>query len=126
MELDNPRKRCRDELDLQNPNGYPVAKKARQSDMDASTRDSTPSLSESTPSTPASIDVDMDVTPQQYHNHQQQAPEPKPQSRSGGGTIISGWNQFRREQYLRQGYPLAWMQSSSQVCMRVMIPRQPC
>ncbi|KAL2181189.1 uncharacterized protein P884DRAFT_265665 [Thermothelomyces heterothallicus CBS 202.75] len=110
MEIGNPRKRCRDEPELQILNGYPVAKKARQSDTDASTRDSTPGLSESTPSTPASIDVDMDATPQQHQIH---ATAPRPQPRSGG-TIISGWNQCRREQYLRQGYPLAWMQSSAQ------------
>jgi hypothetical protein len=111
MEIDNPRKRCREEPDLRSYhlNERPVAKKARQSDTDASTRDSTPSLSESTPSTPASIDVDMDDTPQQAP-----APEPKPQPRSGG-TIISGWNQNQRSQYLRQGYPLAWMQRPTQV-----------
>ncbi|KAL2156581.1 hypothetical protein VTH82DRAFT_1326 [Thermothelomyces myriococcoides] len=110
MEIDNPRKRYRDEPELQSFNDFPVTKKARQSDMNASTRDSTPSLSESTPSTPASVDVDMDAAPQQ---HQIRVPEPRPQPRSGS-TIISGWNQCRREQYLKQGYPLAWVQTSAQ------------
>ncbi|KAH6624193.1 hypothetical protein B0J18DRAFT_409676 [Chaetomium sp. MPI-SDFR-AT-0129] len=134
MQIDNSRKRSRDEpdsLELFNDQ-YPVAKKARQSDADASTRDSTPFfLNESGPSTPASIDVDMDMDmhdavpqsvpapqprvqsqsepPSQSHSQ----PQPQPQPRSGG-MIISGWNQSRRTQYLRQGYPLAWMQSSSQ------------
>lgn len=130
MQIDNSRKRCRDELDsleLFNDQ-YPIAKKARQSDADASTRDSTPFfLNESGPSTPASIDVDMDMdmhepipqsvpAPQPRVQSQPQSqpkpePQPEPQPRSGG-MIISGWNQSRRTQYLRQGYPLAWMQSS--------------
>ncbi|KAK3295446.1 uncharacterized protein B0H64DRAFT_340915 [Chaetomium fimeti] len=115
MQIDNSRKRCRDEPEMQGPNYHQhVAKRARQWDMDASTRDSTPSLGESTPSTPASIDVDMDDTPQLAPVHAPtQAPEPEPQPRSGG-MIISGWNQNRRNQYLRQGYPLAWMQGSTQ------------
>ncbi|KAK4143909.1 uncharacterized protein C8A04DRAFT_28480 [Dichotomopilus funicola] len=132
MQIDNSRKRSRDEpdsLELFNDQ-YPVAKKARQSDADASTRDSTPFfLNESGPSTPASIDVDMDMdmhdavpqsvpAPQPRVQSQSEPPshsqpQPQPQPRSGG-MIISGWNQNRRTQYLRQGYPLAWMQSSSQ------------
>ena len=112
MQIDSSRKRCRDEPELHGPNDQHLAKRARQWDMDASTRDSTPSLGESTPSTPASLDVDMDDTPQQAPT---QAPKPAPEPRSGGGMIISGWNQNRRDQYLRQGYPVAWMQSSTQV-----------
>ncbi|KAH6849670.1 hypothetical protein B0I37DRAFT_93530 [Chaetomium sp. MPI-CAGE-AT-0009] len=116
MQIDNSRKRCRDEPDMQTPDYQHVAKRARQWDMDASTRDSTPSLGESTPSTPASIDVDMDDIPQQAPTQvATQAPKPEPEPTSGGGgMIISGWNQNRRDQYLRQGYPLAWMHGSTQ------------
>ncbi|KAH6636040.1 hypothetical protein F5144DRAFT_546192 [Chaetomium tenue] len=116
MQIDSSRKRCRDEPELHGANDQHLAKRARQWDMDASTRDSTPSLGESTPSTPASIDVDMDDTPQQAPiQAPTQAPKPAPEPfQSGGGMIISGWNQNRRDQYLRQGYPLAWMQSSMQ------------
>ncbi|KAK4123322.1 hypothetical protein N657DRAFT_457063 [Parathielavia appendiculata] len=113
MEIDNPRKRFRAELEVE---GDRFAKKARQldADRDVPTNDSTPpSPFESGPSTPASIDVEMDdifyapkPTPQT-----QPKPQGQPQSR---GTIISGWNQTRRDQYLRQGYPLSWMPSSKQ------------
>jgi predicted component of type VI protein secretion system len=119
MEIDNPRKRCREEEELQ---GDHVAKKARQlaADRDALANDSTtPSPFESGPSTPASIDVEMD-------NSFFQAPKPTPQPRPvpqsqpqadqrPRGTIISGWNQARRDHYLRQGYPLSWMPASTQV-----------
>jgi hypothetical protein len=116
MQIDSSRKRCRDEPELHGPNDQHLAKRARQWDMDASTRDSTPSLGESTPSTPASIDVDMDDTPQQAPiQTTTQAPKPEPEPQYGGGMIISGWNQSRRDQYLRQGYPVAWMQGSTQV-----------
>ncbi|KAK3897444.1 hypothetical protein C8A05DRAFT_39006 [Staphylotrichum tortipilum] len=114
-----------------------VAKRARQ--LDASTpalastpappsdyaSPATPSMVESGPSTPASsIDMEMD----DVLSHR--APEPKPQVQpqpqiqrqvqpqcqppSSQGTIISGWNQNQRNRYLRQGYPLSWMQGSTQ------------
>lgn len=112
MEIDNhPRKRCRDEL----PECHHVAKRARQSDDDASARDDstcTPSTpDESTASTPASTDsmgMEMEM------DDAFQAPQPKPQPQAQS-TIISGWNQSRRNHYLNQGYPLHWMQTSTQV-----------
>jgi hypothetical protein len=118
MEIDNnPRKRCRDEL----PDCHHVAKRARQSDADASARDDstcTPSTpNESTVSTPASTDsMDMEIELDDAF----QAPQPKPQPQvrpqpQAQSTIISGWNQSRRNHYLNQGYPLHWMQTSTQV-----------
>jgi hypothetical protein len=117
MEIDNPRKRCRDNLELQ---GDHVAKKARQldADRDAPANDSsstTPSPFESGPSTPASIDVEMDNT---FFQAPKPTPQPQPQAQAEQrprGTIISGWNQARRDYYLRQGYPLSWMPASTQV-----------
>ena len=117
--FNNLRKRCRDEPDLAElhmhggSGHHPVAKKARQSDADASPRDSAPPASpsessepsESGPSTPASIDVDMD------DGFRAPEPAPQPQSRPQA-TIISGWNQAQRDRYLRQGYPLSWMQGT--------------
>jgi predicted component of type VI protein secretion system len=110
MEIDNnPRKRCRDEL----PECHHVAKRARQSDADASARDdSTPSTpNESTVSTPASTDS-MDMEMEMDDAFQALQPKPQPQAQS---TIISGWNRSRRNHYLNQGYPLHWMQTSTQV-----------
>jgi hypothetical protein len=120
MEIDNnSRKRCRDEL----PDYHHVAKRARQSDGDASARDdstSTPSTpNESTVSTPASTDS-MDMEMEMHDAFQAPQPKPQPQVRpqpppQGQSTIIAGWNQSRRNHYLHQGYPLHWMQSSTQV-----------
>jgi hypothetical protein len=116
MEIDNnPRKRCRDEL----PECHHVAKRARQSDADASARDDstcTPSTpDESTASTPASTDsMDMEVEMEMEMHDAFQAPQPMPQPQAQS-TIISGWNRSRRNHYLNQGYPLHWMQTSTQV-----------
>ena len=121
MQIDNnPRKRCRDEPDLaelhmHGRGHHPVAKKARQSDADASPRDSAPPASpsessepsESGPSTPASIDVDIDMDDEFRAPEPAPQPQPRPQA-----TIISGWNQAQRDRYLRQGYPLGWMQGT--------------
>ncbi len=134
MEIDNnPRKRCRDdesELDLHMHGiGNHVAKRARQSDVDASPRDPTPPSpiesgsepSESGPSTPASIDVEMEDdfrAPGQQPEHLLQPPQPQPQPQPvarSQGTIISGWNQAQRDRYLRQGYPLSWVQGYTRV-----------
>ena len=112
MQIDNPRKRCRGESD----DGDHVAKKTRQLDQNAPTRDcdSTPpspgAESESAPSTPASIDMDLDMD----DAFPVQTPQPKSPPRARG-TIISGWNQAQRSQYLNQGYPFSWMQNSTQV-----------
>lgn len=129
MEIDNPRKRCRDEV----PDCDHVAKKARQSDADASARDdSTPSTpGESTASTPASTNS-MEMEMEMHDAFQLQAPEPKPQPQvrpppppRTQSTIIAGWNQSRRNHYLNQGYPLHWMQNSAQVsgCCSLLIYR---
>jgi len=132
MEIDNnSRKRFRDEVDFQAANGDHVAKRARQSDLDASARDhddsTPPTPDESAVSTPASMDVEMDdpfraaavaPAPAPEPKPQPQAqtqPQPQPQPRSQS-TIISGWNQSRRNHYLNQGYPSYWMQNSAQVC----------
>ncbi|KAK4451990.1 hypothetical protein QBC34DRAFT_400075 [Podospora aff. communis PSN243] len=91
MEIDNPRKRCRSLDDYEEEDH--MAKKTRQSETYASARDSaSPSPSDSAVSTPASID----------ESHDPFFSRPKPQS---SGTIISGWNQARRMEDLRQRYP---------------------
>jgi len=155
IDTTNPRKRCRDdddevELGLQHRDH--VAKRARQ--LDASTpaptstpapsdyhsNPATPSMDESGPSTPASsVDMEMD---EDMHGvlSSHRVPEPKPQpqpqaqrqiqpqppsSNQGGGTIISGWNQTQRNRYLRQGYPLSWMQGATQVSSRASHPPPP-
>ena len=120
--LTNPRKRTRasdsDEPSLAElHSSHPVAKKARQSDADASPRDSaapaspSDSSSDSGPSTPASVDVDMDMMDDQPQPLPQVQVQTQTQPRQQG-TIISGWNQAQRERYLRQGYPLSWMQGT--------------
>ncbi|KAK4148688.1 hypothetical protein C8A00DRAFT_19522 [Chaetomidium leptoderma] len=112
MEIDNSRKRCRDESEFNSHDSHErghVAKKARQFARDAPACDSAPpSPSESAVSTPASMDEDMqDMTP--FH-----APEPMAQHKPRG-TIISGFNQTQARRYQMQGYPLVWTQSSTQV-----------
>ncbi len=118
MQIDttNSRKRCRDEPSLAELH-MPSAKKARQSDIDASPRDpASPSdSSESGPSTPASIDVDMMEDEFRAPVEVKPQPQPLPQVQvqpRQQGTIISGWNQAQRDRYLRQGYPLSWMQGT--------------
>ncbi|KXX81048.1 hypothetical protein MMYC01_202759, partial [Madurella mycetomatis] len=98
MDIDNPRKRCRGELVLDDldERAHPT-KKTRHSDMPTSARDLSPSLftptNESTPSTPASM-AECEWRPQ--------ASEPQPRSQC---TIISGFNQSLRHEHLVQGYP---------------------
>ncbi|KAK4106210.1 hypothetical protein N658DRAFT_10747 [Parathielavia hyrcaniae] len=117
MEIDHRRKRRREEAEQ----GDRIAKKARQldADRDAPAIDSippSPSPSESDPSTPASIDVEMDDISYAPKPTPQAQPRPQVQSQSQSrGTVISGWNQTRRDHYLRQGYPLSWMSASKQV-----------
>lgn len=110
MEIDtNSRKRGRRDLDFDDFDA-PAAKKTRQFDADAPTRDarsagndtSYSSSPVSTPTTPASMDEDIDMLPTATTNWTAPA-EPRPQGR---GTIISGWNQARRtEAEMRQKFP---------------------
>lgn len=97
MEVDSiSRKRGREELDLYNEDR--VVKKARSFDAFAPARDAaSPSPSEASLSSAASVDGDHDSF------------------RQPRCTIISGLNQARRDQYLRQGYPMSWLHGSMQV-----------
>ncbi|KAK0619697.1 hypothetical protein B0T14DRAFT_554865 [Immersiella caudata] len=100
MEIDNPRKRCRALDDYEEEDHMAKKTRSDMSDMFASTRDSaSPSPSDSAVSTPASID----------ESHDPFFSRPKPHS---SGTIISGWNQARRMEDLRQRYP--WLYGSTQ------------
>ncbi|KAK0652380.1 hypothetical protein B0T16DRAFT_454751 [Cercophora newfieldiana] len=95
MEIDNPRKRCR-ALDDEYEEVH-AAKKTRQSDTYAPCD----SAVSSAVSTPASIDHDPFFS----------GPS-KPQS--SGSTIISGWNQARRdEDELRRNFPWLFRQVSN-------------
>ncbi|KAK3356516.1 hypothetical protein B0T25DRAFT_536895 [Lasiosphaeria hispida] len=130
MDIDlNPRKRFRDdELTLDTEEGR-AAKKTRQthetvthmlSDAFAFPRDTMsmslsvfdpPSPSDSAPSPPASISDEENNNSFQQSALSQPQHQHQPQS-----TIISALNHTRRNQYyLRQGYPLSWLYSSSQV-----------
>ena len=97
MEIDNPRKRCRAHDDDEEDH----ATKKTRSDTYASARDSaSPSPSDSAASTPAAIDESHD-------------PFFSRATAQSGSTIISGWNQARRNEDLRQSYP--WLYSTRQV-----------
>jgi hypothetical protein len=99
MEIDNPRKRCRGPDDYDEEAQH-APKKTRQSESDGPSRDSaSPSPSDSTVSTPASIDESGDP----FFSR----PAPRP----SGATIISGWNQARRgEDFMRRTFP--WLFSA--------------